>query len=42
MVQVVAAMTPTDVVVEYASLVSKVRQGLTELEQPEPHPDVLK
>lgn len=41
MSQVVASMTPADVVFEYGSLVQRVRQGLAQLEQPQPPPEVL-
>lgn len=35
-------MTPADVVSEYASLVTAVKQGLQQMQQEQVHPDVLR
>jgi hypothetical protein len=42
MPQVVASMSPADVVSEYATLVTTVKQGLMQMQHPDVHPDVLK
>jgi hypothetical protein len=42
LLQVVASMSPSDVVTEYGSLVGSVREGLTAMEGPDVTPDTVK